>query len=140
MRLEGEREAWSRLAPGGFELQATGAFFGWVRYPFAASAHEVVRALVREQDVAVLPGSLCTPSDERYPRFSAPHWRSANSAYWVHDYGPSGWRAGAPDPAAGSVLDPGKRKGARPSRVVSGVPGPCHARPIAAVLTKGSAP
>ncbi|MFG2989163.1 hypothetical protein ACGFZK_07680 [Streptomyces sp. NPDC048257] len=29
----------------------------------------VVRALVREQDVAVLPGSLFTPSDERYLRF-----------------------------------------------------------------------
>ncbi|MFF2787856.1 hypothetical protein ACFVT6_13960 [Streptomyces sp. NPDC058049] len=55
-------------APGGFELHASGAFFGWARHPFAASAHEVVRALVREPDVAVLPGSLFTPSDERYLR------------------------------------------------------------------------
>ncbi|MEV6735245.1 hypothetical protein [Streptomyces sp. NPDC051364] len=30
----------------------------------------MVRALAREQDVAVLPGSLFTPSDERYLRFS----------------------------------------------------------------------
>ncbi|MFD2119384.1 hypothetical protein ACFSNO_07230 [Streptomyces cirratus] len=34
----------------------------------------------------------------------------------------------------------GEKKGpGPPSRVVPGGPGPCHARPIAAVLTKGSA-
>ncbi|MEU0940337.1 aminotransferase [Embleya sp. NPDC005971] len=57
-------------APGGFELRASGAFFGWVRHPFPQSTYEVVRGLVTEQDVAVLPGSLFMPSDERFLRFS----------------------------------------------------------------------
>ncbi|GAA3768349.1 aminotransferase [Streptomyces phyllanthi] len=57
-------------SPGGFELCASGAFFGWVRHPFPESTHNVVRGLVTEQDVAVLPGTLFMPSDERFLRFS----------------------------------------------------------------------
>lgn len=111
-------------APCGFELQASGAFFGWVRHPFAASAHEVVRALVREQDVALLPGSPFTPSDERYLRFSV----AALEERQLGELGAWLWAFGE------------TRGKSRPPRVVSGGPGPCHARPIATVLTKGSAP
>ncbi|MGI5128662.1 aminotransferase [Pseudonocardia sp. CA-107938] len=50
--------------PGGFELAATGGFFAWVRHPFADRPTErVVRDLVVEQDLLVIPGTAFTPDD-----------------------------------------------------------------------------
>ncbi|MFD0265427.1 hypothetical protein ACFVGY_02370 [Streptomyces sp. NPDC127106] len=57
-------------APGGCELRASGAFFGWVRHPF-------------------------TPSDERYLRFSVAALEDANSANRAHDYGAFGEARGS---------------------------------------------
>jgi aspartate/methionine/tyrosine aminotransferase len=56
--------------PGGFELVSAGAFFGWVRHPFDAPTGEVVRRLVLDHDVLVIPGTAFVPSDEGYLRFS----------------------------------------------------------------------
>ncbi|MEZ5217820.1 MAG: aminotransferase class I/II-fold pyridoxal phosphate-dependent enzyme [Ilumatobacteraceae bacterium] len=57
--------------PGGFELVTAGAFFGWVRHPFAETpTAEVVKRLVLDHDVLVIPGTAFTPTDERWLRFS----------------------------------------------------------------------
>jgi aspartate/methionine/tyrosine aminotransferase len=58
-------------SPGGFELAASGAFFGWVRHPFVSMAtDDVVKHLVLDHDVLVIPGTAFMPSDERWLRFS----------------------------------------------------------------------
>lgn len=58
-------------APGGFELAASGAFFGWVRHPFeSVSSGDVVKHLVLDHDVLVIPGTAFMPTDERWLRFS----------------------------------------------------------------------
>ncbi len=58
-------------APGGFELAASGAFFGWVRHPFTAlSTADVVKHLVLDHDVLVIPGTAFMPTDDRWLRFS----------------------------------------------------------------------
>jgi aspartate/methionine/tyrosine aminotransferase len=58
-------------SPGGFELAASGAFFGWVRHPFTSMAtDDVVKHLVLDHDVLVIPGTAFMPSDERWLRFS----------------------------------------------------------------------
>lgn len=57
--------------PGGFELAASGAFFGWVRHPFEdRSSADVVKRLVLDHDVLVIPGTAFMPADERWLRFS----------------------------------------------------------------------
>jgi aspartate/methionine/tyrosine aminotransferase len=57
--------------PGGFELASAGAFFGWVRHPFyELPTSEVVRRLVLDHDVLVIPGTAFTPADDRWLRFS----------------------------------------------------------------------
>ncbi len=57
--------------PGGFELASSGAFFGWVRHPFPQlETAEVVRRLVVDHDVLVIPGTAFTPTDERWLRMS----------------------------------------------------------------------
>ncbi len=57
--------------PGGFELANAGAYFGWVRHPHVGVAdREIVRRLVVEHDVLVIPGTAFTPTDERWLRFS----------------------------------------------------------------------
>lgn len=56
--------------PGGFELVAAGAFFGWVRHPFGVPSGDVVRRLVLDHDVLTIPGTAFTPADEGYLRFS----------------------------------------------------------------------
>ena len=57
--------------PGGFELETAGAYFGWVRHPFPdRSTDDVVRQLVLEHDVLVIPGTAFTPSDQAMLRFS----------------------------------------------------------------------
>jgi len=50
--------------PGGFELLSAGGFFGWVRHPFRGEPTEdVVRTLVEEHDVLVIPGTAFGPED-----------------------------------------------------------------------------
>jgi aspartate/methionine/tyrosine aminotransferase len=57
--------------PGGFELVTAGAFFGWVRHPFPdVATTEVVKRLVLDHDVLVIPGTAFMPTDERWIRFS----------------------------------------------------------------------
>ncbi|MFT7597229.1 MAG: aspartate/methionine/tyrosine aminotransferase [Acidimicrobiales bacterium] len=57
--------------PGGFELMASGAFFGWVRHPFTDdAAPSVVERLVLEHDLLVIPGTAFTPTDDHWLRFS----------------------------------------------------------------------
>ncbi len=58
--------------PGGFELVTAGAYFGWVRAPRTATGDTaaIVRRLVVDHDVLVIPGTAFTTDDERMLRFS----------------------------------------------------------------------
>jgi aspartate/methionine/tyrosine aminotransferase len=57
--------------PGGFELAAAGAFFGWVRHPYRnESSESVVRRLLTDCKVHALPGTAFMPNDEGFLRFS----------------------------------------------------------------------
>ena len=57
--------------PGGFELAASGAFFGWVRHPFTGEATDgVVERLILDHDILAIPGTAFTPTDEGWLRFS----------------------------------------------------------------------
>jgi Aspartate/tyrosine/aromatic aminotransferase len=57
--------------PGGFEIAAIGGFFAWVRHPFPdRSTEQVVRELVTQQDLLVIPGTAFTPDDRRMLRVS----------------------------------------------------------------------
>ncbi len=70
-RLQNRFEAMMSNTPGGFELASAGAYFGWIRHPFGSmSTAEVVRRLVLDHDVLVIPGTAFTPTDERMLRFS----------------------------------------------------------------------
>jgi aspartate/methionine/tyrosine aminotransferase len=70
-----EQRAWFADAmaerPGGFELLSCGGFFGWVRHPFAErSTVDVVRELVVQHGVLVIPGTAFLPDDRRMLRVS----------------------------------------------------------------------
>lgn len=57
--------------PGGFELVTAGAYFGWVRAPAGDDDTDtVVRRLVVDHDILVIPGTAFTPDDQRMLRFS----------------------------------------------------------------------
>jgi aspartate/methionine/tyrosine aminotransferase len=57
--------------PGGFELCTSGAFYGWVRHPVAGvSTKEVVRNLLLNHGILVLPGTIFSPEDDGFLRFS----------------------------------------------------------------------
>ncbi|MEM9464188.1 MAG: aminotransferase [Actinomycetota bacterium] len=59
--------------PGGFELVTAGAYFGWVRAPGGEpddTTAAIVRRLVVEHDILVIPGTAFTTTDERMLRFS----------------------------------------------------------------------
>lgn len=57
--------------PGGFVLLSAGAYYGWVRHPFAGRATtEVVEKLLVEQGVLTIPGTAFMPEDEQMIRFS----------------------------------------------------------------------
>jgi aspartate/methionine/tyrosine aminotransferase len=58
--------------PGGFELRASGAFFGWVRHPFTGEpSGAVARRLLDEHDLLVIPGDAFLPDgDDQALRFS----------------------------------------------------------------------
>jgi aspartate/methionine/tyrosine aminotransferase len=63
-------EAMDRL-PGGFELMSVGAFFGWIRHPFAGRRIEdVVREIVVRCGALVIPGTAFLPDDRRMFRVS----------------------------------------------------------------------
>ncbi len=68
--LQVDFEAMMAPAPGGFELVSAGAYFGWVRHPNADSTAIVVRRLLLDHDVLVIPGTAFTPTDEAMLRFS----------------------------------------------------------------------
>lgn len=56
--------------PGGFELVTAGAFFGWVRHSVSnETTEEVVRRLLFEHGIFVLPGTIFSKADDRYLRF-----------------------------------------------------------------------
>lgn len=57
--------------PGGFQLKASGAYFGWVRHPFVGEpTSSVIRRLVTELDILTIPGDAFTSSDQRFLRMS----------------------------------------------------------------------
>lgn len=57
--------------PGGFRLLSSGGFFAWLRHPFADRATaDVVRDLVVEHRVLVLPGTAFQPDDRGTLRVS----------------------------------------------------------------------
>jgi aspartate/methionine/tyrosine aminotransferase len=69
-RLQVQFEEVMAPRPAGFELVAAGAYFGWVRHPGTTSTEEVVRRLVLDHDVLVIPGTAFTVDDEHMLRFS----------------------------------------------------------------------
>jgi aspartate/methionine/tyrosine aminotransferase len=56
-------EGFPRLAARGWELLGCGAYFAYVRHPFALSSDEVARALVHEAGVLLLPGTMFMPAE-----------------------------------------------------------------------------
>lgn len=60
-----------RDRPGGFEIVTSGAYFGWVRHGRPElPTDEVVRRLVLDHDVLVIPGTAFTIGDEQMVRMS----------------------------------------------------------------------
>ena len=54
-----------------YELICAGAFFAYVRHPFAGTpAVEVAQRLIQEENVLCLPGSAFGPNQEDYLRFA----------------------------------------------------------------------
>lgn len=64
--------------PGGFELLASGGFFGWVRHPFSSrSTEDVVRELALTYSTLVVPGTAFLPDDRHTVRVSISNLESA---------------------------------------------------------------
>jgi aspartate/methionine/tyrosine aminotransferase len=58
-------------SPGGFDLELSGGFYGWVRHPETNSATDtVVRRLAEELGVLAISGEVFTPTDRGYLRVS----------------------------------------------------------------------
>jgi aspartate/methionine/tyrosine aminotransferase len=53
-----------------YRLISAGAYFAYVQHPFDASARDVVRRLVQEQELLCLPGSYFGPDQERFIRLA----------------------------------------------------------------------
>ena len=54
-----------------YELVCVGAFFAYVRHPFAgAAAADIARRLAERENVLCLPGSVFGPDQEPYLRFA----------------------------------------------------------------------
>ncbi len=69
--LQVQFETAMKRRPGGFELVSSGAYFGWVRHPLQdVDADDVVRRLLLEHDVLVIPGTAFTATDQSMLRFS----------------------------------------------------------------------
>lgn len=57
--------------PGGFELLASGGYFAWIRHPFTGRPTEdVVRELILEHHMLVMPGTAFNPDDRGTLRVS----------------------------------------------------------------------
>ncbi len=56
--------------PGGFELLAAGAFYGWVRHGRTESSNSVAKRLLLEQGILAIPGEHFGPVDPGCLRFS----------------------------------------------------------------------
>jgi aspartate/methionine/tyrosine aminotransferase len=59
-RRDAARRAFGGL--DGWELLGCGAYFAYVRHPFALASHELARRLVAEQSLLVLPGTMFGPT------------------------------------------------------------------------------
>jgi aspartate/methionine/tyrosine aminotransferase len=57
-------EGFPRLAAEGWELLGCGAYFAYVRHPFAEGSDSLARRLVREAGVLLLPGTMFTPEGD----------------------------------------------------------------------------
>lgn len=58
-------------SPGGFELELSGGFYGWVRHPEPVGATDaVVQRLVTDCGVLAITGAVFTPEDRGFLRFS----------------------------------------------------------------------
>ena len=53
-----------RLAAQGWQLMGNGAYFAYLRHPFAMSSNELAQKLVAEASVLLLPGTMFRPSDD----------------------------------------------------------------------------
>ncbi|MEA1903688.1 MAG: aminotransferase class I/II-fold pyridoxal phosphate-dependent enzyme, partial [Actinomycetota bacterium] len=70
MKHERFRSAMSG-SPGGFELQLSGGFYGWVKHPGSTTGTDaVVRRLASERGVLAISGEVSTPSDRGFIRVS----------------------------------------------------------------------
>ncbi|NHQ73012.1 aminotransferase [Roseovarius gahaiensis] len=56
-------DAMPKLAAQGWELRGCGAYFAYLRHPFAMPSNELAPALVREASVLLLPGTMFQPED-----------------------------------------------------------------------------
>ena len=56
-------EGFPRLDAQGWQLLGCGAYFAYVRHPYAASSDAVARALVHKAGVLLLPGTMFMPED-----------------------------------------------------------------------------
>jgi len=60
-----------RKEPGGFKVESSGAYFGWVKHPRSdLPTEEVVKKLVLEHDVLAIPGTAFTVNDDSMIRLS----------------------------------------------------------------------
>lgn len=60
------REAFARLAPYGWSLLGSGAYFAYVAHPFDMGSEEAAKAILKDAHVLTLPGAFFTPDEERF--------------------------------------------------------------------------
>ena len=53
-----------------YRLVSAGAYFAYIEHPFDAPARDVVRRLIRDQEIVCLPGSYFGRDQERFIRFA----------------------------------------------------------------------
>ena len=51
-------------AVAGWEVMCAGAYFAYVRHPFAEPSDDLAKRLVREASILALPGTMFTPPDD----------------------------------------------------------------------------
>jgi aspartate/methionine/tyrosine aminotransferase len=57
-------EAFEGLAPHGWSLEGSGAYFAYVRHPFATPSDALAPALVQAAGILCLPGTMFSPAGE----------------------------------------------------------------------------
>jgi aspartate/methionine/tyrosine aminotransferase len=55
-------EGFPRLAARGWQLEGCGAYFAWMRHPFATPSDALAQRMVREAGVLCLPGTMFMPA------------------------------------------------------------------------------